>query len=801
MKVSAKWLKKYVDHDFTPAELAEKLTMTGAEVKEILDVGYEITHVVAGRILSIEKHEELKKLVVCVVDIGCSTIRVVTGAPNIKEGILVPIALAGASLAGGLRIEKASFAGIESEGMLCSEVELGIGQDASGIMILPETLNPGDDVIEALGVRDTLFDFEITPNRPDCLSVLGMAREVAAIIGRRVRYPVCDITPTGQKTANFVCVKILDKDLCRRYSARVIKGVEIKPSPQWLQERLRAAGMRPINNVVDITNFVLLEYGQPLHAFDYDLVKDRQILVRRAKEGEECTGIDGEKRILDKDMLVIADAERAIAIAGVMGGMNTEVTSKTRNVLLESANFNAASVRRTSRDLGLRTEASIRFEKGLSPALTIPALDRAAWLLQEIAGGKVLDGIVDVGDTEVSRVVIELSVPGVNKVLGTELSYADMKSILESLEFGVKVISPELLEVECPDFRQDIELEADLIEEIARLYGYDKIPATLPKGMITGGGLSRKHLIMEKIGKFLSDLGLNEVITYSFVHPNVFDKIHVPHDHTLQNCITIRNPLSEDQSVMRTTLIPSLLQALARNQAYGIRDMHIYELGSIYIPQDLSCESLPREIQTLAIALWGNRTEHSWDVPETEVDFFDMKGILEVLFKNLGIEMSVQPSDAPMFHPRQQAAVLAGGEWLGIMGQIHPAVAEEFELVGRVFIAELNVDGIVRLADFEKCYSQVPRYPSVVRDVAVVVPKEILAKELEEIIRRTETDFIEDINLFDVYMGKQIPEGCKSLAYSITYRAKDRTLTDEEVDAIQNRVLDALKSIGAEIRR
>jgi phenylalanyl-tRNA synthetase beta chain len=801
MKVSVKWLKEYVDYDLTPVEVADKLTMTGSELEEIVNIGQGVTGVIAGRILTITQHAELEKLVTCLVDIGCGNVQVVTGAPNVKEGVLVPVAMPGANLAGGHRIETVKFHGIESEGMLCSEVELGIGQDSSGIMILPESLKPGDDVLEILDVSDTVLDFEITPNRPDCLSMLGMAREVAAIAGTRVKYPLCDIKPSRQNASDFVSVRILDNELCKRYSARVIRNVEIKPSPLWLQRRLRAAGMRPINNIVDITNFVLLEYGQPLHAFDYDLIGGREVLVRCAKHGEKYMGIDGEERILDDDMLVIADQERAIAVAGVMGGMDTEVTSATQNILLESANFNAASVRRTSRKLGLRTEASARFEKGLTPAWTIPAIDRAAYLMQELAGGTVLNGIVDVGEFRISPVVIDLSASNVNKTLGAELSQSEMKSILASLEFEVQVKSSDILEVKCPDFRQDVELEADLIEEIARMYGFDKIQSTLPKGRITEGGLTRDQLVVERIGEFLSDLGLSEVITYSFVHPDVFDKLHVPEGDDLRSCIRIKNPLTEDQSIMRTTLIPSLLEVLSRNEAHGTINMSIYELGSVYMPQDLPLETLPRELKTLAIAIRGERWEHSWDTPRVEVDFFDLKGILEVLLKNLGIDIDVEQSSISTFHPGQQANVFAHGRHLGVMGQIHPVVAKEFELGGCVFVAELNVEQVVQLAHSERRYQSIPRYPAIVRDIAVVAPDDVFAKKIEETIREIETELIEEISLFDMYVGEQIPKGYKSLAYSITYRAKDRTLTDQEVDTIQKRIVDALKELGTEIRQ
>lgn len=801
MRVSVKWLKEYVDYDLTPVELADRLTMTGSETEEVINIGHDINNVVVGRILSIKEHPELDKLVTCVVDTGVRNVQVVTGAPNVREGIWVAVALPGATIAEGKKIEKISFQGIESEGMLCSEVELGIGQDASGIMILPETLTPGDDIVQALDIKDTVLSFEITPNRPDCLSMLGMAREVAAATGTKVKYPVADIKSSDEKVSDFVSVRIIDNDLCQRYSARVIRNVEIKPSPPWMQQRLRAAGMRPINNIVDITNYVLLEYGQPLHAFDYELIKGGEILVRRARPGEVCTGIDGEERLLGEDMLVIADNERAVAIAGVMGGMDTEVTNKTRHILLESANFNAASVRRTSRKLGLRTEASARFEKGLSPALTIPAIDRAAYLMQELAGGTIVDGIVDVGEFSISPVVIQLSISNVNKTLGTDISQDEMKSILESLEFEVEVKSFDMLEVKCPDFRQDIELEADLIEEIARLYGFDKIPATLPRGRITEGGLNKEQLIVDRIGAFLSDLGLSEVITYSFIHPNAFDKMHVPEDHELRNYIRIKNPLTEDQSIMRTTLIPSLLQVFARNEAHGTSSMSIYELGSVYIPESLPLETLPQEKKKLAIAIRGDRWEQGWNTEKHEVDFFDLKGILEVLLKNLGIEFDLERSNMPMLHPGQQGRLFVDGKYLGVMGQIHPLVADEFELEGRVFVAELDVESIIQLARFDKRYEPIPRYPAIVRDIAVVVPKTVSAKEIEETIRGIETELIEEIGLFDMYVGKQIPAGYKSLAYSITYRAKDRTLTDEQVDIIQGQIVDALKNIGAEIRR
>jgi phenylalanyl-tRNA synthetase beta chain len=807
MRISVNWLREYVDFDFSPVELGERLTMAGAEVEEIIEIGEGLEHVVVGLVEDVKPHPNADRLVLCTVDIGrMSPLQVVCGAPNVRQGIKVALALPGAKLPGGIEILKTRLRGEVSEGMLCSMKELGLGEDSDGIMILPDGLIPGKGLVDALGIRDTIIDLSITPNRPDCLSMLGIAREVSAITGNPLRIPECDIQNTENDVADLTSVQVLEPELAPRYAARVITGVKVGPSPQWLQERVKAAGMRPINNIVDITNFVMMEYGQPLHAFDYNKLFENRIVVRRAAQGEKLVSIDGQERILSDDMLVIADGKEPVAVAGVMGGFHSEVSESTTSILLESANFQRVTVRRTSRKLGMRTEASNRFEKGLAPEQVIPALDRAAYLIQEMAGGQVARGICDIWDGPGLTPSIEIDPKRINKLLGSDIPHQEMVQILQRLGFQVHgKATSQVLRVDVPYFRNDVTGEADIIEEILRIYGFDKIEATLPHAGGVQGGMSQRYILQDKIRRILIGCGLNEILTYSFISPKVWDLLGLPEDDPRRRAITIRNPLSEEQSVMRTSLIPGLMDVIVRNINRGAQDLRIFEVGASFIPEELPLHALPTEPLTLAMALSGFRTPLSWNTKREEMDFYDLKGILEVLLDNLGVEdAQVSTSDDMVFlHPTRQGSIVVGGERIGLIGEVHPDVLERYGLKQAIQIMEMNLEPLLKpLPRQTRKYRGLPRFPAVQRDIAMIADKGIPAKDIQAVIETSGGALVEKVILFDSYSGKQIPERKRSLAYSITYRAKDRTLTDEEVNQIHNKVIEALVTdLAVEIRK
>jgi len=803
MLVSLSWLKDYVDVPWGAHELAQRLTRIGAKVEGVHAFEHDYSKVVVGRITGARPHPEADALTVCEVDLGGRTLCSVTGAPNARAGLLVPVALPGATLPGlAGAVKETAVRGVLSEVVLCSERELGISDDHSGLMELPDDLVPGTPIVDALGLDDATLELEVYPNRPDHLSVFGIAREVAAITGGELRAPATGLVEGSDMVHDAAKVEVLDPDLCPRYVARVIRGVKIGPSPAWLAQRLRAAGMRPINNVVDVTNYVMLELGQPLHAFDYNKVAGHKIVVRRAKEGEAIKTLDGQTRALDPDMLLICDADRPVAIAGVMGGEESEVTPETTDVLLESASFDPVSIRKTAKRLGMRTEASHRFERGVDPHLAPLAADRAAKLIAELAGGVVLKGAIDVAAELPSPKRITLRVSRVNGMLGTDLSPAEIKRILRSLDFQVELEKDaSSLSVIVPTFRRDIEGEADLIEEVARIHGYDEIQPTLPKGAGVQGGLSEPLPRVETVRTLLADLGLHESITYSFISPKSFDRLRIPREHPWRKAIALANPLSEEQSVMRTSLVPSLVEAVALNARRQVTDVRLFEVGKVYIPGDLPLEELPDERWTLGLALTGQALTDVWGMPSRQVDFFDLKGIVEAVLEILGVAAEFVRAEHPALHPGRTAKLVTGGKEAGWLGELHPEAASQWDLKERVYLAEIDLETLFKEARPRVRYRPLPRYPAVQRDLALLVPKEVAASSVEAIIRREAGPYLTQVKLFDVYEGKQVPAGYRSVAYSMIYRAEERTLTDEEIAAAQSRIEKALADeLGVTVR-
>lgn len=797
MLVPLKWLKEYVKIDVPVEQLAYHLTMTGTKVEGITKQGEGISNVVVGRICEIHPHPNADKLVVCMVDVGDRKLQIVTGASNVKEGQLVPVALDGATLPGGYRITVTSLRGVESYGMLCSGEELGLteedypGAEVDGILILQEEYPLGMDIKEALGLDDEVLEFEITSNRPDCLSVIGIAREAAVALGSTFNPPRIEVKH-GVGDVNVEARVVVEApDLCPRYCARVVKDVKIAPSPRWMQRRLAAAGVRPINNIVDITNYVMLEMGHPMHAFDLDKVAGRTIVVRRARDGEKLVTLDDKERLLTSDMLVIADVEKAIGLAGVMGGANTEITDGTRNILLESALFDRGCIRKTAKALGIRSEASLRFEKGLDIHNAMAALDRAAQLIQQLGVGTVVEGVIDVCHGSLEKRVLEIPYKRVNDLLGINLSADEMADILRKLEFKVNV-KGEYMEIEVPSFRQDIEGVADIAEEVARIYGYNNIPMTLMEGTISRGKKTRKQKLIDKVKDVLVGTGLYEVVTYSFTSPRVYESIGITDPQLIPKTVKILNPLGEDQSIMRTTLIPSLLEVLSHNYNRGIERCQIFEIGTAFLPKSLPLEDLPEEKPLLTIAEYG-----------PDVDYYDLKGKVEVLLEELGLldEAEFVPHVHPTFHPGRTALLKLEGKEIGILGEIHPKVAQNYQIEERVLVAELQLDILLSLAKEERKYRPLPKYPAVERDLAVVVKKEVLAAQVESCIKELGGQLLEKVKLFDVYEGAQIPQGYKSLAYSLSYRAADRTLTDEEVNSLHDSIVKGLEQkLGARLR-
>lgn len=807
MNVSYKWLANYVDlTGVAPEELAEKLTRSGIEVEGLEERNQGVTGVVVGHVLSREKHPDADKLGVCQVDVGTGeNLQIVCGAKNVAAGQKVPVALIGAKLPGGLKIKRSKLRGVESMGMICSARELGINDKLlpkeiqEGILVLPEGLEIGQSIDSILGLDDVVLELSLTPNRSDCLSMLGCAYEVGAIFDKEVIEPVADIPESEESIEGQVKVAIEAEDDCFRYMGRLIQGVTLAPSPFWMQNALIAAGVRPINNVVDITNYVMLETGQPLHAFDYDRVPGGNIVVRLAKQGEKIVTLDDIERELDEEMLLITDGEKPIAIAGVMGGANTEVHAGTQNILLESAHFAGVSIRKTSRKLGLRSEASLRFEKEVDPQRVQKALDRAAALLAELAGGRVARGIADARIVVKEEEAVSLRMERLNDLLGTNLAPEEVGAIFKRLAFRYHV-EGSLFTVHVPSRRRDITREVDLIEEVARLYGYDRIPTTLPVGLNTRGALTREQLLRRKIRDILNGMGMDEVSTYSFTNEDIM------HDFTgvYEEGETIRlaMPMSEERSQLRTNLIPHLMDTASYNINRKQRDLMIFEIGNVFTTIEKELTRLPDEKITIAGLFTGNQSTQHWKEANKGVDFYLVKGVIEELLDRLGILSAEFKSARGLkgMHPGRSAVISIQGKEVGYLGQIHPQMEQKYD-VGETYVFQLDGESILRAATVHPGMVPLPKYPEISRDIAVVVSQDVSAAQLRNLIENTAGSLLESVSIFDVYTDARLGENRKSIALSCSYRDPEKTLTDEEVQKVHDRVVEALaKEYGAELR-
>ena len=795
MKLNRKWLnEEFVDLSGVPdREFVETMTIAGQKVETYERLDAELRNVVVGRVVSITRHTNSDHMWVCQIDVGAGEpVQIVTGAQNVHEGDLVPVAQHNSWLPGGVHITKGKLRGEVSNGMLCSLKELGLTLNdfpyaiEDGIWILQEDCKPGDDINTVIGSDDTVVDFEITNNRPDCYSILGLAREAAAAFNKPMRHhdPVVRGGAAGE-LSELLEVEVPAEDLCRRYTARMVRNVKIAPSPKWLRQRLRANGVRPINNIVDITNYVMLEYGQPMHAFDYRYVGSGKIIVRRSEPGEALTTLDGTVRTLTPGMLVIADETKPIGLAGIMGGENSEIMDDTVDVVFESANFNGTSIRQTALALGMRTEASGKFEKNIDPLLTLPAVDRACELVELLGAGEVMDGVIDVLNDIPEPRTIELEPDRINALLGTDISEADMVEYLRRLEIPV-----EGHEIRVPSWRPDLVGMADIAEEVGRLFGYNNIPTTTFRGAATEGGYTEAMKLENRAGSLCRSLGYSEILTYSFVSPSIFDQIRLPEDSSLRNAMRIQNPLGEDASIMRTVALPSMLAILARNNAYHNDAVKLYELAKVYLPKP--GQTLPDEPKHLVLGTYG---EHE--------DFFKMKGEIEAFLRGMNVPEARYTAEKhnPTFHPGRCARVSVGGVDLGCFGQIHPLVARSYGIDGEIFAAELNFTALLSLQLPEKTYTPLPKYPAVTRDIAVVCGEAVTVAALSDCIRAAGGKLLRSVELFDIYRGKGIASGSKSAAFRLTLRADDRTLTDADSDGVVSAVLAALeKELNAKLR-
>ena len=797
MNVTLNWLKDYIDFEFSPSELADRLTMLGIEVEAIKELGTGLEGVVVGKVSAVGPHPNADKLVLCQVDVGePEELQIVCGAPNVRVGMLAPVATIGATLPIGLTIKSAKLRGEVSQGMLCSEKELGFSEEAAGLMELPTDVSVGSSLVAALGLDDVMFELEITPNRPDCLSLIGVAREIRAETGNSLKLPRVDLQENETDIRSLTSVTIDAPDLCPRYAARVIQGIKVAESPAWLQRRLESVGIAVINNIVDVTNFVLMEYGQPLHAFDYHKLAENRIVVRRAVDGEQLTTLDEIDRELTADMLVIADAEKPVALAGVMGGYDSEITETTCDVLLESAYFNPSSIRATAKALGMSTEASYRFERGANPGVVLTALDRAAELIAELAGGAVCKGIVDVYPGEQPLTEIKLRPDRVNFVLGTEIEKSEMAQILMRLGFDVQAFE-SAYQITVPTFRSDITREIDLIEEIARVYGYDNIPTALPKGDIPVPAPNPKVEVRKRIKRFLLAAGMMEAVNYSFSDPSCFEKIRLPSDSPLRETLRLQNPLSPEMSILRTTLIPGLLENTQHNRNHQINAISLFEIGGVFVR-----DGNQKEPERVAGVLTGQIGDGVYGNLYRDPDFFDIKGLVEGMLEVCGVtEYTLQKTDVPTFHPGRNAAVLLGETQVGTFGEAHPEVLENYDLPYKAYLFDFDLEALVSATVFSRRFEPISIYPKVERDLAIVVDKAVLSDIPIELIYTTGGEWVESVRLFDVYEGEQVPEGKKSLAYTIVYHSDAETLTDKAVNALHERVVEHLhQELGAELR-
>ena len=795
MNTSLSWIKTYVpDLNVTAQEYTDAMTLTGTKVEGFTELDADLDKIVVGQVTKIEKHPDADKLVICQVNVGSETLQIVTGAPNVFEGAKVPVVLDGGRVAGGhdgspnpengIKIKKGKLRGVPSYGMMCSIEELGSTRDMypeapeDGIYIFDESkdVKPGDDAVAALGLRDAVVEFEITSNRVDCFSMIGMAREAAATFRKPFVPPVVTESGNDEKTEDYISVEIQAPDLCSRYVARVVKNIKIEPSPEWMQRRLAAQGIRPINNLVDITNYVMEEYGQPMHAYDLDTLAGHQIVVKNAQDGEKFVTLDGQERTMDKDVLMICDGEKAVGIAGIMGGENSMITDDVTTMLFEAACFDGVNIRKSSKRVGLRTDASGKFEKGLDPNNAMDALNRACQLVEEMGAGEVVGGAVDVYSKKKEPVRVPFDAAKINRMLGTDISEEEMIGYFKKIDLGYDA---ETKEVIAPTFRHDLFRIADLAEEVARFYGYDNIPTTLPDGEATTGKLTFK-LRIEQVARDIAEFcGFSQGMSYSFESPKVFDKLRLPEDSQLRKTVDIMNPLGEDYSVMRTTSLNGMLTSLATNYNRRNKNVRLYEMGNIYIPQELPLTELPDERMQFTLGMYGDG------------DFFNMKGVVEEFFEKIGLhkkETYDPNAGKPYLHPGRQANIIYDGVVVGYLGEVHPDVADTYGIGTKAYVAVLDMPEITERATFDRKYTGIAKFPAVTRDISMVMPKEILVGQVEEVIEKKGGAYLESYALFDLYEGAQIKEGYKSVAYSIVFRAKDKTLEEAEISQAMEKI-------------
>lgn len=808
MNTPISWLKAYVpDLDVPVQDFVDAITLSGSHVESYEKKDKNLEKIVVGKLLEINPHPDATKLVICKVDIGAEEpIQIVTGANNMKVGDMVPTVLDGGRVAGGhdggplpengIKIKKGKLRGVESFGMMCSIEELGASRDLypeapeEGLYVFPEDsgVKPGDDAVAALGLHDSVVEYEITSNRVDCFSIIGMAREAAATYGLPFHPPVVPGTTKGGEVEKYASVVVEDTELCPRYCARVVKNIKIGPSPKWMRERLAAQGIRSINNLVDITNYVMEEYGQPMHAFDLDRIADHKIVVKRAKDGEKFVTLDGQERTLDSGVLMICDGEKEVAIAGIMGGENSMVTDDIHNLLFEAACFDGTNIRLASKRIGLRTDASSKFEKGLDPNLALEAINRACQLIEELGCGEVVDGVIDVYPNPVEPWELPFEPDKMNKLLGMDI---DESLMLEYFGRLGLTYNKETNMLTIPTFRQDLHCMADLAEEVARLYGYDKLPATLPCGEATVGKKQFHMLVEDIVRNVAENNGFSGGMTYSFESPKVYDKLLIPEDSKLRNAIVIANPLGEDFSIMRTISLNGMITSLSTNYNRRNKDARLYEIGNIYLPKALPLTELPEERKMLTLGMYG------------EGDFFTMKGVVEEMFDKLGItkNFTYEPNGGyPFLHPGRQAAIKDGDTIIGYLGQLHPQVIDNYDMKGAAYIAVLDLPNVTELATFDRKYEGIAKFPASTRDLSMVMDKSIFVGQVEAVIRKNGGKLLESFKLFDVYEGEQVGKGKKSVAYSMTFRAKDRNLEAEEVNAATDKIIEGLKKLGIELR-
>ncbi len=804
MIVSYNWLREFVDFDLPPEELAHRLTMAGLEVDAMEYVGEGLDSVIVARLITVEPHPDADRLTLCQVDTGSDTVPVVCGARNHQAGDLVALAQVGSVLPGDFRIKKSKIRGQLSMGMLCSEKELGLAEESEGIMILPADFIPGVPVFQALGLKDVRFELGLTPNRPDCLSVVGVAREVAALSGRPLKITVPEVVETGPGIDELTSVVIDEPGLCPRYAARLIQGVRVGPSPDWLVRKLESVGMRSVNNVVDVTNLILMELGHPLHAFDFNLLRGRRIFVKRAEEGMVFTTLDDQERTLSGNDLMICDGEGAVALAGIMGGKNSEIADETTDILLESAYFNPGTIRRTSKRLGMHTESSHRFERGCDVNMVPVALNKAAALIVDVAGGSIARGLIDNYPQPIAERQLSLSVQKTNQVLGLKLQSVEIEHLLRSIGLTAHPAEDrddQVIYVTVPTGRPDLEREIDLVEEVARLNGYDRIPVTMPVSRMLCHRLPDQQRVVRHLRDAMEAAGFFEIINYSFISPAACDRLGLAGNDPRRENVRILNPLTEDQSVMRTTLVSSVLETLARNNAYRSLDLRLFELRPVFRPQ--AEEALPAEEMRLCAAISGQREPEGWAQQRETVDFYDLKGVLEELLEmfNVGPVVFDDSRSEPFLHPGKSCTLVHESGLLGTIGEVHPSTLEAHDIDQPVFLLDLNLAVFFEAIGNREAFQPISRFPDVCRDSAFLVDDAVKAEQVFAVIEKARGRFVESCTLFDLYRGTGVPDGKKSLAIRVRFRSAEKTLTEEEISAGHERIVKALqKELGAEIR-